>query len=165
VSVLFGLLLFGCGDHVVVAEQLDAGAPKKKTESDANAHVSGVDADAYEEGVLMCGHSRCTNHPLMSGGVQLLNGYACCADAAHSTCGVVIPIPILGLTPSVQLDNCIPLNQPGHPEDSCAPVTIQGLGTLRGCCRPGGSCGSYESTIGIGCIFIPINGPAASCTY
>jgi hypothetical protein len=136
----------------------------KKTESDANDHVNGVDAGAdTDEGVFMCGHSRCTNHPLMSSGVQFLNGYACCADAPHSICGAVIPAFVL--TPPLQLDSCIPLNQPGRQDNSCPPVTLPVLGTLPGCCRPGGSCGSYESTIGIGCILIPTQATVASCTY
>jgi len=106
----------------------------------------------------MCGSARCTNHPTVIAGVPL-NGYACCYNAERSACGVI------------ELDNCIPLDQPGHPDPTCQPVMSPQLGNLPGCCSPGppgsttGLCGSFESNIGIGCIQIPLLTPQMNCTY
>jgi hypothetical protein len=147
VLALFAVLLSGCGTHVVVAEQFDAGAGATM-ESDAQL---GDDAVAFDQGVLTCGHSRCRNHPAMIGGVTL-NGFACCYDAKHSACGVV------------EIDTCFPLDLPGRQDDSCEPVSTM-LGYLPGCCTPGGACGSLETTIGIGCVQIPLVTPLGKCKF
>src|SRR5581483_3843625 len=81
-SALLTLLLSGCGSHVVVAEQLDAGAPLKTHSEDAE-----VDGEDAHQAVFTCGKKRCTNHPASVLGVTL-NGFACCPDPEHSVCGV-----------------------------------------------------------------------------
>lgn len=149
VSALLSVLLAGCGSHVVVAEQADARAAVT-TESDAD-----VGEAAFDQGILTCGHVRCTNHPAMIAGGVALNGLACCFDAKRSACGVA------------ELDNCFPLNMPGHRDESCQPALNTVLGDLPGCCTPSNTCGSLETTIGIGCVQIPLVTPLpiGRCNY
>jgi hypothetical protein len=144
VSALVSLVLVCCGSHVVVAEE-----PVHNSVVQGDAQ-SGVDDP--DQGIFMCGTKRCTNHPAVFGGVTL-NGYACCLSAERSACGVI------------ELDACLELDQPGRPEPSCQAVTSPQLGVLPGCCAPGGSCGSFESTIGLGCFKIPFLTPLTYCTY
>jgi hypothetical protein len=139
---LVSLELLGCGSHVLVAEE----------RPDAGDRVADADAARAERGVFTCGTTRCTDHPTVVAGVTL-NGYACCHNAKRSACGVI------------ELDTCVPLDQPGHPDPSCQPVTSTLFGVLPGCCTPTGSCGSFESNIGIGCIQIPLVTPPMNCTY
>jgi hypothetical protein len=141
------LVLLGCGSRLLVAEEFDAGSPVAPADSNSGSNDAGGS-------VFMCGSARCTNHPTVVLGVPL-NGYACCYSAERSACGVV------------EIDNCIELDQPGHPDPTCQSVTSPQLGNLPGCCSPGspGTCGSFESNIGIGCIKIPGVTPQMNCTY
>jgi hypothetical protein len=145
---LLAVVLSSCGKDVTVADEPDANVKERGvTRTDARP-----DEEDAGESNFMCGHSRCTNHPTTIAGATL-NGYACCSDPERSACGVV------------ELDTCVELNQPGHIDPTCQPVTSSLLGVLPGCCTPLGTCGSFESNVGVGCIQIPLVTPPGTCTH
>jgi hypothetical protein len=140
-------LVGACGESVIVAEaplaiaSADAGPPP-------SADASG-DATPDGSSFLVCGGAICRNGLVPSSGIT---AYACCASVADSKCGFV------------ELNSCLETAQPGALDPACPTLPATPLGTLPGCCRPDGTCGVFDESLGLGCVSVPLLSQVSPCT-
>jgi hypothetical protein len=99
-----------------------------------SGNIGGTGGAGGSGGVVVCGGVECPPPSVPIGQVD-----SCCVG---DKCGI---------TSSFLGSQCIELNQPGQPDPSCPPQSIQGF-TLPGCCKPNGMCGVMDSFIGLGCV-------------
>jgi hypothetical protein len=147
-------MVAGCGSGVVVAE-------RKLIDDEAGSSAppgSGMDAGLNDgqvpEVVVLCGTARCSNRKATFASIEV-DGLACCADPKRSACGIV-----------EFASSCVPLHQEGRIDTTCPGLQNTGIGSLQGCCQPGGTCGVFDdSELGLGCTQIPFLPPFANCIY
>ena len=100
--------------------------------------------EAQKSGAAIGGESACAPPEVKCGGVvcqppPIAGASACCVG---TQCGA---------SSTRSADKCLEKNQPGSFDPTCPSQTIDVM-TLKGCCKPNGSCGVFDTVMGFGCV-------------